>query len=181
MSSCVFVIASDVEDMFEKRIVNVAEPTLSSDAATKNYVDSAISGFSPAGKATDDYLQLLKPFNDNKLFISISFHTSFEMNSTLFNIDMNDPTELKYFRCLLNEGASQQWVAPDYQGLGPLYDNQPVCVLVKKYAEDNDIDMSEVMCASYYWYYRDTDGAIHKSDIYSSIFPCTSEIGCGMI
>lgn len=42
-----YIVSSDILNMRNERIINVAEPSISSDAATKYYVDSSISSFTP--------------------------------------------------------------------------------------------------------------------------------------
>lgn len=40
LSNELYVVSSDTFNMYDERIVNLAEPELSSDAATKAYVDN---------------------------------------------------------------------------------------------------------------------------------------------
>ena len=40
LSNELYIVSSDTFNMYDERIVNLAEPELSSDAATKAYVDS---------------------------------------------------------------------------------------------------------------------------------------------
>ena len=40
LSNEIYIVSSDTFNMYDERIVNLAEPELSSDAATKAYVDS---------------------------------------------------------------------------------------------------------------------------------------------
>lgn len=68
------------------------------------------------------------------------------------------------------------WEVPDAQGLGTDYDSMPMCVFVKKFAEDEEIDVSQITCAKYFWYYDDEQGVTHKSDEFSTIFPSTSDV-----
>lgn len=182
LANYVFVLESDVEDMLGKRVTRVGAPEEDTDAATKKYVDDSLSAFTPSsgGKATDDYIQLVKPeFDDSKVYLSISFYEDFNMESPALTIDSGDATQLQYFRAYLNSGDSRKWIVPSEQGLGSEHDYAPVCVLVKKYMEDNASEF-DLVCASFYWYWKDGSGVQHKSDVCSSIFPATSELSGGL-
>ena len=54
MSNELYVVSSDTFNMYDERIVNLAEPELSSDAATKAYVDNK------AAAAAEDISEIRK-------------------------------------------------------------------------------------------------------------------------
>lgn len=56
LSNAIYEVSSDNYDMMGDRIINVAEPELSSDAATKNYVDQEIANLSDEYQPKGNYL-----------------------------------------------------------------------------------------------------------------------------
>ena len=67
-SNVLYVISSDFINAYSQQIKNLAAPTLSDDAATKNYVDSQVSQLSSVERITrDDVVQIAKDVFKNSL------------------------------------------------------------------------------------------------------------------
>ena len=79
LSNEFYIVSSDTFNMYDERIVNLAEPELSSDAATKAYVDSK------AASAAEDISEISRDVGRLKS----NTLTSVTLNGTAFTVANN--------------------------------------------------------------------------------------------
>lgn len=82
MSNELYIVSSDYINAYDAPIKNVAEPTVSSDAATKNYVDTAVAG------AAADVTELSGKVGE----LSSNALTGVVLNGVDFTVDSNVAT-----------------------------------------------------------------------------------------
>lgn len=79
LSNELYIVSSDTFNMYDERIVNLAEPELSSDAATKAYVDNK------AASAAEDISEI----SGDVGWLKSNTLTSVTLNGTAFTVKNN--------------------------------------------------------------------------------------------
>lgn len=202
LSNYVFVLSSDVEDVFGKRIVNVAEPSVGTDAATKNYVDNHVPENIP-DMQDGRIINLVDPLNSQDAATKkyVDEHSSSGSIKALNNLQVIRPesTDNLYLKVKVYSNANMtnllttldSRTTTQQQYFYGFYNNGPTIKWVKQPTDGFDetfdnmpivIKLASLALAdypeyyiSYYWYSYDT--AEHPSDVYSAMMPSVTEVG----
>lgn len=109
-TSALYVVSSDVLDAYGERVVDVAEPELSSDAATKNYVDVEISKIDATSQ-----IQQLSSALSSKINVAYTKDGDFEPTSLSVRV-----VKLDEYASIVSSNAFEDGVLYSISGLASL-------------------------------------------------------------
>lgn len=170
-----YVIESDILDAKGNWVKNVKTPTLSSDAANKEYVDSHAGG---NAKAVVE-IQMIRPREEHDLNITLSVCTDPEMSQLVTDGAIESESNVAYFKGLLVSQGTATWAQYTSPGFGREYSNQPIAFDLPQCLEDKGIETKDItkLYVKYVWRWTDDELVEHKSDEYAIVLPACTEVG----
>lgn len=172
LSNAIYVVSSDMMNMYNRRIINLADGISANDAATygqlsalKQYHDTSI---------TD--IQLIKPeFSNAKIHVRLSAYSDSELSENIIAVD--SANQQQYFLGFYNTAETQSWKTCPADGFGTEYDNCPILIKLVDILKDNDLaNKYNKLYIIYEWHYS-IDNQDYISDRYSIVVPSYTEVG----